>query len=352
MAEVLFRDLHKTFTSKSSEINALQDINLEIPSGAIFGVVGTSGAGKSTLLRAINGLEKPTSGTVRVLDQDLGALSKKQLRGLRSEVSMVFQHFNLLETQTVAQNVAMPLVLAKAKKREIDQRVAEVLEMVGLAERADHLPKQLSGGQRQRVGIARALVTNPKILLCDEPTSALDPLTTGQILDLIMRVNEKLGITVIIITHEIGVVARIADTVAVMENGRIIEKGSVTEVFAHPQQPLTRRFVENVLPHSLPDAVQEVTDNAGYGAVVRLVHRHGAAKDLVNHLVNKGISTDISHASDTLLRSGTVRTLVLGLTVHNAAHKTTGNDAQASSLLDEAVRWMNEQADIDVEVVG
>lgn len=224
MPEVLFRDLHKTFTSKSGEINALQEINLEIPSGSIFGVVGTSGAGKSTLLRAINGLEKPTSGTVRVLDQDLGALSKKQLRGLRSEVSMVFQHFNLLETQTVAQNVAMPLVLAKAKKREIDQRVTEVLEMVGLAERADHLPKQLSGGQRQRVGIARALVTNPKILLCDEPTSALDPLTTSQILDLIMRVNEKLGITVIIITHEIGVIARIADTVAVMENGRIIEK--------------------------------------------------------------------------------------------------------------------------------
>ena len=344
MAHVSFRDLHKTFTSKSGEINALQDINLEVPSGSIFGVVGTSGAGKSTLLRAINGLEKPTSGSVRVLDQDLGTLSKKQLRGLRREVSMVFQHFNLLETQTVAQNVAMPLVLAKAKKREIDQRVAEVLEMVGLAERADHLPKQLSGGQRQRVGIARALVTNPKILLCDEPTSALDPLTTGQILDLIMRVNEQLGITVIIITHEIGVIARIADTVAVMENGRIIEKGSVTEVFAHPQQPLTRRFVENVLPHSLPDAVQEITDKANYGAVIRLVHRHGAAKDLVNHLVNKGISTDIIHASDTLLRSGTVGTLVLGLSTREAV--------QDSSLLDKAVRWIDEQADIDVEVVS
>jgi ABC superfamily ATP binding cassette transporter, ABC protein len=340
MLDVEFRDLGKTFRTKSASVTALEGVNLDIEKGSIFGVVGTSGAGKSTLLRTINGLEKPTAGSVNVLGRDLNALSKKQLRELRGEVSMVFQHFNLLDTQTVAQNVAMPLILAKTPKKEIQQRVSEVLEMVGLEGRAQSLPKQLSGGQRQRVGIARALITNPKILLCDEPTSALDPLTTDQILDLIVRVNQELDITVVIITHEMGVISRIADTVVVMEDGHVIENGSVSGVFSDPQQPLTQRLVETVLPQHLPASVQETVNKSHYDRVLRVTHHSGAAKGLVSGLVQRGIDTDIVHASDVSLRDGTVGTLVLGL----------ANKDEAA--LDDAVQWIKQQGQLNAEVVN
>lgn len=340
MLDVEFRDLGKTFRTKSASVTALEGVDLDIEKGSIFGVVGTSGAGKSTLLRTINGLEKPTAGSVNVLGRDLNALSKKQLRELRGEVSMVFQHFNLLDTQTVAQNVAMPLILAKTPKKEIQQRVTEVLEMVGLEGRAQSLPKQLSGGQRQRVGIARALITNPKILLCDEPTSALDPLTTDQILDLIVRVNQELNITVVIITHEMGVISRIADTVVVMEDGHVIENGSVSGVFSNPQQPLTQRLVETVLPQHLPAPVQETVNASHYDLVLRVTHHSGAAKGLVSCLVQRGIDTDIVHASDVALRDGTVGTLVLGL----------ANEDKAA--LDDAVQWIQQQGQLNAEVVN
>lgn len=321
-------------------MTALEGVNLDIEKGSIFGVVGTSGAGKSTLLRTINGLEKPTAGTVNVLGRDLNALSKKQLRELRGEVSMVFQHFNLLDTQTVAQNMAMPLILAKTPRKEIQQRVTEVLEMVGLEGRAQSLPKQLSGGQRQRVGIARALITNPKILLCDEPTSALDPLTTDQILDLIVRVNQELNITVVIITHEMGVISRIADTVVVMEDGHVIENGAVSGVFSAPQQPLTQRLVETVLPQHLPASVQDTVNESHYDRVLRVTHHSGAAKGLVNGLVQRGIDTDLIHASDVALRDGTVGTLVLGLV----------NKDEAA--LNDAVQWIQQQGQLNAEVVN
>lgn len=340
MLDVEFRDLGKTFRTKSASVTALEGVNLDIEKGSIFGVVGTSGAGKSTLLRTINGLEKPTAGTVNVLGRDLNALSKKQLRELRGEVSMVFQHFNLLDTQTVAQNMAMPLILAKTPRKEIQQRVTEVLEMVGLEGRAQSLPKQLSGGQRQRVGIARALITNPKILLCDEPTSALDPLTTDQILDLIVRVNQELNITVVIITHEMGVISRIADTVVVMEDGHVIENGAVSGVFSAPQQPLTQRLVETVLPQHLPASVQDTVNESHYDRVLRVTHHSGAAKGLVSSLVQRGIDTDIIHASDVALRDGTVGTLVLGL----------ANKDEAA--LADAVQWIQQQGQLNAEVVN
>jgi len=340
MLDVELHDLGKTFHTKSGPVTALEGINLDIEKGSIFGVVGTSGAGKSTLLRTINGLEKPTAGSVNVLGRDLNALSKKQMRALRGEVSMVFQHFNLLDTQTVAQNVAMPLILAKTPKREIQQRVTEVLEMVGLERRAKSLPKQLSGGQRQRVGIARALITNPKILLCDEPTSALDPLTTAQILDLIARVNQELGITVVIITHEMGVISRLADTVVVMEDGHVIENDSVSRIFSAPQKPLTQRLVETVLPQHLPAPVQETINDSQYDRVLRVTHHSGAAKGLVNGLVQRGITTDIIHASDVALRDGTVGSLVLGLVIKDEA------------ALADAVQWIQEQGQLNAEVVN
>lgn len=308
---VSFDRVTKAFGDKPEAVYALDDISFTIPTGSIYGVVGTSGAGKSTLLRTVNGLETPTSGTVTVLGEHTSDLSKTQLRRLRREVSMVFQHYNLIGSKTVAENVGMPLVLAGVDKKEQDRRVAEALALVGLGDRATHRPAQLSGGQRQRVGIARALVTNPKVLLCDEPTSALDPLTTAQILDLLVRINEELGLTIIIITHQMDVIARIADYVAVLEHGRLIENGPVEQVFAHPQQLLTRRFIETVVPQSLPDsALNNVPADA---TLVRVVHSGGAARELLSTLPQYGVTPYLLHAADAPLRRTTVGTLVLGL---------------------------------------
>lgn len=334
MAAVSFTEVSKIFRSKSGGVQALDDVSLTIPERSIFGVVGTSGAGKSTLIRMANGLEKPTTGTVTTLGHDVAALSGAALRSLRGEVSMVFQHYNLLNTQSVARNVAMPLILAGEDKESIEKRVRETLDLVGLEERADYLPRQLSGGQRQRVGIARAIVTDPKLLLCDEPTSALDPLTTQQILDLLTRVNEQLGITILLITHEIGVIARIADEVAVMQDGRVIEQGSVTEVFSQPSKPLTRQFVNAVIPQTVPDAVKDQLGD--YDAAVRLVYRGGAARSVVSDLADSGVHADILHASDAPLRRETVGTLVLGLR----------GDAT------KAIEKLRGTAELDVEVLG
>lgn len=341
MSAIAIEGVSKRFESKSGEVLALDAVDLDVASGEIFGVVGTSGAGKSTLLRTINGLETPSSGRVVVNGDEVSGLKGAPLRALRRDVSMVFQHFNLLATQTVAQNVAMPLVLAKEKKGIVAKRVREALDLVGLAERADYLPKQLSGGQRQRVGIARALVTDPKVLLCDEPTSALDPLTTNQILDLITKVNEELGITVVIITHEISVVSRIADKVAVMEGGRVIEQGEVAEVFSRPREPLTRRFVETVVPQRLPLAVANEVSAGRFSTVVRVVHRGGSARGLISDLTKCGVEVSLLHAADAVLRRQTVGTMVLGLNPGGVP----GSETKALGLLHERVG-------IDVEVVN
>lgn len=252
---VVFDHVSKTFETRNGSFTALDDISFTVPKGSVSGVVGSSGAGKSTLIRTVNGLETPTSGSVTVLGREPATLSPAELRGLRRDVGMVFQSSNLLETKTVAENVGTPLRLLKASKSEIERRTADVLEMVGLADRADHKPRQLSGGQRQRVGIARALITDPTVLLCDEPTSALDPITTNQILDLLSNINKELGVTILIITHQIDVIARLADDVAVLSEGRLVEYGPVAHVFTNPQHELTRKFVDTVIPPALdPDA--------------------------------------------------------------------------------------------------
>lgn len=259
---VVFDHVSKVFDTRDGSFTALDDITFSVPAGSVAGVVGTSGAGKSTLIRTVNGLETPTSGTVTVLGRNPANLGTSELRKLRREVAMVFQSNNLLETKTVAENVATPLKLVGASKSEIERRTTEVLEMVGLTDRADHKPRQLSGGQRQRVGIARALVTDPSLLLCDEPTSALDPITTNQILDLLRNINEELGVTILIITHQFDVIARLADTVAVLSQGQLVESGSVAEVFAHPQHELTGRFVDTVIPPELDDDVRATLTRA------------------------------------------------------------------------------------------
>ena len=239
-----FHQVHKAYRVSGRDIPALQPCDLHIERGEVFGIIGHSGAGKSTLLRLINRLEEPSGGRIDIDGVDVTALGADGLRKFRQQVGMIFQHFNLLSSKTVAANVGMPLKLAGVAAREIDQRVTALLERVGLQEHANKYPAQLSGGQKQRVGIARALATRPKILLCDEATSALDPQTTASVLQLLAEINRELGLTIVLITHEMDVIRRVCDRVAVMDAGVIVEQGPVAEVFLHPQHATTKRFVQ------------------------------------------------------------------------------------------------------------
>jgi D-methionine transport system ATP-binding protein len=239
-----FHQVHKTYRVEGRDIPALQPIDLRVEAGQVYGLIGHSGAGKSTLLRLINRLEEPSGGRILVHGVDVTALEADGLRRFRRQVGMIFQHFNLLASKTVADNVALPLRLAgELPAAEIDRKVAALLQRVGLEDHARKYPAQLSGGQKQRVGIARALATDPKILLCDEATSALDPQTTAQVLQLLSEINRELGLTIVLITHEMDVIRRVCDCVAVMDGGQIVEQGVVADVFLHPQHPTTRRFV-------------------------------------------------------------------------------------------------------------
>ena len=249
--------IEKIYDSPSGPVRAIKDISLYINRGEIYGIIGLSGAGKSTLVRCINLLERPTSGRVTVDGQDITAMSESQLRQARKSIGMIFQHFNLLSSATVYENVAFPLRLVNTPKEKIDKKVTELLELVGLADKASQYPSQLSGGQKQRVGIARALASEPKILLCDEATSALDPQTTKAILQLIRDINAKLKLTVVVITHEMQVIKDICDKVAVIDKGVIAEKGKVLEVFTNPQQPITKEFISVLLSNDLPVGFRE-----------------------------------------------------------------------------------------------
>ncbi|MDR3348800.1 MAG: methionine ABC transporter ATP-binding protein [Acidaminococcales bacterium] len=251
-------NLTKTYTSKEGDIQALNGVSLHIGRGRIFGVIGQSGAGKSTLVRCINMLERPTSGTVTVDGKDMGALAGKGLLRARQEISMIFQHFNLLASRTVFDNVAFPLEIQGLKKAAITERVLPLLELVGLRERARYYPSQLSGGQKQRVGIARALASRPKVLLCDEATSALDPQTTKSILALLKDINKQFDLTIVLITHEMIVIKEICDQLAMIENGRIVEEGGVLEVFANPRTPTAREFIGTALSQHLPDFLSKI----------------------------------------------------------------------------------------------
>lgn len=247
------KNVSKTFTIGKRKVHAVQNVSLKIQRGEIFGIIGFSGAGKSTLLRLVNALEKPTEGSVIVQGTDISKLSAKELRKQRSNIGMIFQNFNLFNSRNVFANVAYPLRLAGYNKAQIEGRVEELLQFVGLSDKAKDYPDQLSGGQKQRVGIARALASSPEILICDEATSALDPETTQDILKLLKKVNRDLGITILLITHEMDVIQSICDKVAVMENGRVIESGEVFEIFTNPRHPTTQRFIQSV-QQDLPSA--------------------------------------------------------------------------------------------------
>ncbi|MFD1607958.1 methionine ABC transporter ATP-binding protein [Oceanobacillus luteolus] len=253
-----FRQVSKVFDSGGKKVEALKNIQLSVNKGDIFGVIGFSGAGKSTLIRTVNLLEYPTSGEVIVKGKNLAKLSHNEIREAKKDIGMIFQHFNLINSRNVFHNVAMPLLLSGYNKKAVEDQVYETLRFVGLEEKANNYPDQLSGGQKQRVGIARALVTNPSILLCDEATSALDPETTKSILNLLKRINEEYNITILIITHEMEVIKEICNRVGVMEDGQIIETGSVYEVFAHPKTATTRNFVKSVIRDEVPQSVYQL----------------------------------------------------------------------------------------------
>lgn len=251
---IKIRNLNKYYEVQGKSVHALKNINLDIPEGKIFGIIGKSGAGKSSLLRTLNGLEQISEGHILIHQQDLAELKHAELIRLRQRIGMIFQHFNLMSAKTVWENVALPLKVANYNKDELEARVNEVLQLVGLGNKAQNYPSQLSGGQKQRVGIARALVHHPEILLCDEATSALDPESTSVVLSLLKEINQKLGITIVLITHEMQVIREICDQVVVIEHGEIVEAGEVWSVFSNPQQQITQELL-NLEQLELPFAL-------------------------------------------------------------------------------------------------
>lgn len=250
-------NLRKVYQSNGKQVEALKSIDLEIEKGEIFGIIGFSGAGKSSLVRCLNLLEKPTEGSIIIAGQEMTKISAKELRQARRKIGMIFQHFNLLFSRTVFHNVAFPLEIAGVPQKEIKERVLELLRLVGLEDKAEAFPAQLSGGQKQRVGIARALANNPQVLLCDEATSALDPQTTKSILGLLADINQKLNLTIVLITHEMQVIKEICDRVAVLEDGRIIEQGSMVDIFTGPQTSTAKDFVSSVFSQEVPVEIRE-----------------------------------------------------------------------------------------------
>ena len=298
------RGITQTYQGSQGPVEALKGIDLTIQPGEVFGIIGKSGAGKSSLVRVINLLNRPTTGQVIVGGQDLTQLNDAQLREARREIGMVFQHFNLLSSRTVFDNAALPLELAGMDKAAIRERVNPLLELVGLSALADRYPAQISGGQKQRVGIARALASRPKVLLSDEATSALDPETTRSILDLLRQVNRELGLTVVLITHQMQVIKQVADRVAVIEAGRIVEQGRVLDVFTRPQQAITKSLIDEILPQELPASVLDhVRKLAGQlsagrtGQLLRLSYAGDSAyQPILSQLIRQfGVDMSILH---------------------------------------------------------
>ncbi|WP_439363024.1 methionine ABC transporter ATP-binding protein [Bradyrhizobium sp. DASA03005] len=319
-AMVRFANISKTYPAYRGKpgVNALQDIDFAIPRGSITGVIGRSGAGKSSLVRLINGLEKPTTGRVIVDNRDISALAGRELRLAQRSIGMIFQHFNLLSSRTAADNIALPLEIAGWAKADIKTRVAELLALVGIADKHDRYPSELSGGQKQRVGIARALATRPSVLLSDEATSALDPQTTRAILDLLASINRELGVTIVLITHEMSVVRQLAKKVVVLDAGRVVESGHVADIFTHPKHPITQSFLAEVIGDSLPVSLASriVSEQpAGGHAVIRVQVRGAGAGDTLVARLARELGLDVALLSARIDEIGGqhVGSLTLGL---------------------------------------
>ncbi|MGN0173378.1 MAG: methionine ABC transporter ATP-binding protein [Acutalibacteraceae bacterium] len=329
------KNLSKSFATADGVVEALKNVSITIPDGDIFGIIGMSGAGKSTLVRCINMLEHPSVGSVKIDGCNLSQLSEKNLRQIRREITMIFQGFNLLMQRNCLKNVSFPLELAGVSKHEAKKRALELLEIVGLSDKAKAYPAQLSGGQQQRVAIARALATNPKVLLCDEATSALDPTTTNSILELIRSINEKLGITVIIITHQMSVVESICKHVAILDGGEVVEQGEVTEIFAHPKSSAARKLV---FPDGDTDSV--IISETGE-RFIRVVFNGAAATGtplIAKMAVQKGIEANIAYASTKSIGNKAYGSMLLGI---------SGSDKDIKTAID----FLSNTPDVIVEEV-
>ena len=325
--------LSKTFHTADGSVEALKNVSLDIADGDIFGIIGMSGAGKSTLVRCINLLERPDEGSVTIDGIDLGSLRKKQLREVRRKVTMIFQGFHLLMQRTCLKNVCFPLELAGVSRAQAQQRALELLETVGLSDKANAYPSQLSGGQQQRVAIARALATDPNVLLCDEATSALDPNTTNSILELIKEINQKTGITVIVITHQMSVVEKICRHVAILDGGEVAEQGEVTEVFSRPNSEAAKRLV---YPES--DA-PDVSDFSG--RLLRIVFNGAQAANepiIARMASERGIAASIVYASTKSIGGKAYGQMILGL-------------PDSQSVVTAAIGYLSETKGVIVEEV-
>lgn len=303
------KNLSKSFKTENGTVEALKDVSLTIDTGDIFGIIGMSGAGKSTLVRCINMLERPTSGTVLIDGQDIGSLNGRELREIRRNITMIFQSFNLLMQRNCLRNVCFPLELTGMKKAEAEKKAMELLEIVGLESKAKAYPSQLSGGQQQRVAIARALATKPKVLLCDEATSALDPKTTNSILELIRDINKKMGITVIIITHQMSVVENVCSNVAILDNGSVVETGSVSGVFASPRSAAGKRLV-------FPESTEDILISTPGERVIRAVFNGAATAGtpiIARMAIEHGIEANILAASTRTLGDKVYGNMLLGI---------------------------------------
>ena len=328
------KNLSKTFKTADGSLDALKNVSLTINDGDIYGIIGMSGAGKSTLVRCINMLERPTEGQILIDGVDMGSLSSKQLRNARRNITMIFQGFNLLMQRNCLKNICFPLELEGMKKEDAKKRALELLEIVGLPDKAKAYPAQLSGGQQQRIAIARALATNPKVLLCDEATSALDPNTTHSILNLIRDINKKLGITVIIITHQMSVVEETCNRVAILDNGTVVEQGEVSTVFAHPQSAAAKRLV-------FPDASDEIFAPASDEHRIRVVFNGAFATNtplITKMAIDEGIAANILAASTRCIGDKVYGNMLLGI---------PGGDNE----LERASKYLQSMPDILVEEV-
>ncbi|ENV43659.1 MULTISPECIES: methionine ABC transporter ATP-binding protein [Acinetobacter] len=310
-----FKDISKQYELKGQTLHALNQINLQIPTGSIFGIIGYSGAGKSTLIRLINLLERPSSGRIIINGTDFTALDAKALRQERASIGMIFQHFNLMQTKTVAANIEMPMKLLGWSKAEREKRLEELLDFIDLKHKRHAFPDELSGGQKQRVGIARALANHPKILLCDEATSALDPQTTKSVLQLLKKINEEQGITIVMVTHEMDVIETVCDYVAVMEKGDVIETGSTLQIFSQPQHPTTKNFIQTVLQQNLPVNILTNLENQNHHSIYCLKFLGSSAQETVIQGVIKqfDISLNILFANMTEINGSVIGQMFIQL---------------------------------------
>lgn len=338
---IVLRNVSKIFNARSGPVTAVDDVSLQVEQGQIYGIIGYSGAGKSTLIRLLNGLEKPTSGSVTVAGQDIAQASGETLRQARLKISMIFQHFNLLWSRTVSENIAFSLQIAGAPKAAIQRRVQELIALVGLSGKEHAYPSQLSGGQKQRVGIARALANSPDVLLCDEATSALDPQTTDAILELLLDINRQLKLTIVLITHEMHVVRKICHRVAVMEAGRIVEEGEVLSVFTRPQQPITRQFVKQTTEYSSADTPFNLAlVNPAEGEVLKLTFVGlSTQQPIVGELTLKyALPFNILHGKMTQTTNGTFGELWLQVPASSTQLENILADLHAHAITTEVVK--------------